>query len=296
MTCDISMIVLLIPHQKELRVHPGNTHRRPGIESDVNLCFMLSCCGAEQWRIKSTTKDVSKKLLWILSRSVSFATGYQLVTIIAGMKDSFNRSKLRHASMISHKFEPWKCHQWKGRARFTLTLKLVSFLVSQKPQNPNSSLQFSLTLADKSKSFHFDRNLPFLTGFPDGNFYHVQRSHREKRLSLRLGHNEHDAEQVSAQQTQTDTCSFQYFALLLLRNSIQEWATVFFRVFLSMQMSAQGLSSNLIRHRHRRKNNHMNYRCRCTLPANLQTYSLDLLCSLLCFYGLLMNLSSLCFC
>lgn len=179
-----------------------------------------------------------------------------------------------------------------------MTLKLVS---AQKPQNPNSSLQFALTLANKRKSFHFDRNSPSLTGFPDGNVYHVQRSHREKRLSLRLGHNEHDAKQVSAQQldlqTRADTCSFQYFALLLLRNSVQEWAAVFFRVFLSMQMSAQGLScSNLIRHRHRHKNNHMNYRCWRTLPANLRTYSLDMLCSLLCFYGLLMNLSSLCFC
>lgn len=78
-----------------------------------------------------------------------------------------------------------------------------------------------------------------LTGFPDGNVYHVQRSHREKRLSLRLGDNEHDAKQVSAQQldsqTQTDTRSFQYFTLLLLRNSIQEWVrlvSLFFFFFL----------------------------------------------------------------
>lgn len=178
-----------------------------------------------------------------------------------------------------------------------MTLKVVS---AQKPQNPNSSFQLALTLADGRKSFHFDRNLPSLTGFPDGNVYHVQRSHREKRLSLRLGHNEHDAKQVSAQQldskTRTDTCSFRYFALLLLRNSIQEWVRVFFSVFLSMQMSAQGLNcSNLIRHRHRRKNNHMNYRCWRILPANLQTYSQHLLWPH-CVASLCLNLASLCFC
>lgn len=43
----------------------------------------------------------------MLSRSLSVTTesSYQLLTIIAGMKDSFNLSELRHASMISHKFE-----------------------------------------------------------------------------------------------------------------------------------------------------------------------------------------------
>lgn len=58
----------------------------------------------------STKKDVSEKLLWrILSRSVSAITesSYQLVTIIAGMKDRIDRSELPHASMISYKFELW---------------------------------------------------------------------------------------------------------------------------------------------------------------------------------------------
>lgn len=42
-----------------------------------------------------------------MSRSVSVITesSYQLVTIIAGMKDIFNLSELRHVSVKSHKFE-----------------------------------------------------------------------------------------------------------------------------------------------------------------------------------------------
>lgn len=172
-----------------------------------------------------------------------------------------------------------KCHRRKRSARFTLTLKVVS---AQKLQNPHSSFSVCSYLWQQKKKFSFwggkKINSPSLTGFPNGNVHHVQRSHREKRLPLRLGHNEHDAKQVSAQQldsqTQTDTCSFQYYAPLLLRNSSQERARVFSPVFLSMQMSAQGLScSNLIRRQHRPENNHMNYRCWRIPPANLQTYS-----------------------
>lgn len=98
---------------------------------------------------------------------------------------------------------------------------------------------FSLLLSwmTEEKVFILKKNFPSLTGFPNGNVYHVQRSHREKRLPLRLGHNEHDAKQVSAlsldSHTRTHTCSFQYFTLLLLRNSSQEWAWVCFLVFFS---------------------------------------------------------------
>lgn len=91
---------------------------------------------------------------------------------------------------------------------FTLNFKAVS---AQETQNPNRALRF---LSDKRKSFHFDQNVPLLTGFPDGNVYHVQRSHREKCLSLRLGHNEHDAKQVSAQQLDSQTHRYMQFSVL----------------------------------------------------------------------------------
>lgn len=86
-----------------------------------------------------------------------------------------------------------------------MTLKVVP---AQKPQ-------FSLILADEGKNFHFDRNFLRLAGFPDGNVYHVQRSHREKRLSLGLGHHEYDAKQVSAQWLElTDTDRYRQFSIL----------------------------------------------------------------------------------
>lgn len=86
-----------------------------------------------------------------------------------------------------------------------MTLKVAP---AQKPQ-------FALIWADEGKMFHFDRNFLRLAGFPDGNVYHVQRSHREKRLSLRLGHHEHDAEQVSAQELElTDTDRYRHFSML----------------------------------------------------------------------------------
>lgn len=169
-----------------------------------------------------------------------------------------------------------------AKARCTIHLDLKSCFCPKATKSTQFIFSLLLSLATEEKVFILKRkkkiNSPSLTGFPNGNVHHVQRSHREKRLPLRLGHNEHDAKQVSAQQldphTQTYTCSFQYYALLLLRNSSQEWARVFSPVFLSMQMSTQGLScSNLIRRQQRPKNNHMNYRCWRIPPAILQTYS-----------------------
>lgn len=86
----------------------------------------------------------------------------------------------------------WNPESWSTfQRRIKLTLKWdvkrfhISHLLS------TASVLYGVVL-------HFSHSPPPLTGLLNGNIYHVQRPHREERLPHRLGHHEHDAEQVSA--------------------------------------------------------------------------------------------------